>query len=240
VVAEPPPEAQRSGVAELPVRRAAALLLAGAPAVGGCPPGVDAADFARALAEDVADLLTELPGLDPVVGFTPEHAATAAAISWPGTLLVRLGPADGMFALLSALAERGYEQAAVLAPDAPDLPTLLVAKVFSGLAGAPVAVVPALPAGRPDLAPLARGRAAELDGGLAVLGARLPVPRWLTPDRADLDASDAVERLRTAVPQRRDLVVTPAWRRLRAPADLAALDPGLEGWESTRALLTGH
>jgi hypothetical protein len=34
-------------------------------------------------------------------------------------------------------------------------------------------------------------------------------------------------------------VLTPSWRRLRSRADLAALDPDLEGWEATRALLTG-
>lgn len=228
------------GDASEPVRRAAALLLGGPPATGGCPPGVAAGDFARALAEDVADLLSELPGLDPVVGFTPEHAAVAAAITWPGTLLLPLPAGAGPLALLAALHERGYRQAAVLAPDAPDLPGLLIAKVFSGLAGATVAVVPALPPGRPDLPPLARGRLAAPPGGLAVLGAWLPPPRWLSADLADLDAADVVDRLRAAAPDRRDLVVTPAWRRLRDPADLAALDPGLEGWEATRALLGGR
>jgi len=33
--------------------------------------------------------------------------------------------------------------------------------------------------------------------------------------------------------------VVPGWRRQRGPADLAALDPGLEGWEATRRLLLG-
>jgi hypothetical protein len=32
---------------------------------------------------------------------------------------------------------------------------------------------------------------------------------------------------------------TPEWRRLRGPADLATLDPALEGWDATRALLGG-
>ncbi|HVQ91475.1 MAG TPA: hypothetical protein VMU51_10610 [Mycobacteriales bacterium] len=219
-------------------RRAVALLLGGEPAVGGCPPGVAAGDFARALAEDVADLLTELPGLDPVVGFTPVHREVAEAITWPGTRLLPLAADAGPLALLAALHDLGYQQAAVLAADVPDLPGLLIAKVFSGLAGAVVGVVPALPAGRPDLAPLARG--AGRPGGLAVLGCRLPAPTWLTADRTDLDAPDAVARLRAAAPHHRDLVVTPAWRRLRAPADLAGLDPGLEGWEATRALLSGR
>jgi hypothetical protein len=125
----------------------------------------------------------------------------------------------------------------------PDLPGLLVAKVFSGLAGAVVGVVPALPAGRPDLPALSRapaGASGQPADGLAVLGSRLPAPPWLDPEFADLDAPDAVDRLRSAAPRRRDLVVAPAWRRLRAPADLAGLDPGLEGWEATRALLSGR
>jgi hypothetical protein len=199
---------------------------------------VAADEFAHALAEDVADLLGDLPGLDPVVGFTPAHREVAETITWPGTRLLPLAPDSGTLALLAALHDLGYQEAAVLAPDVPDLPGLLVAKVFSGLAGAVVGAVPALPPGRPDLPPLARG--ASLPGGLAVLGSRLPAPGWLTADLADLDAADAVARLRSAAPSRRELIVTPAWRRLRAPADLAGLDPGLEGWEATRALLSAR
>jgi hypothetical protein len=260
-VAEPPRAAPR---------RAAALLLSGAPAVGGCPPGVDPGAFAQALAEDVADLITELPGLDPVIGCTPEHRALAEAVSWPGTRLVPLPPGGAALALLAALAELGYDEAALIAPDVPDLPGLLVAKVFSGLAGALVGIVPALPTGRLDLPPLTRipaaagsagrptasadgstgestgsadgptGSADGLTEGLAVFGCRLPAPRWLQAELADLDSPDAVGRLRAAAPGRRDLVVAPAWRRLRAPADIGGLDPGLEGWEATRALLTGR
>jgi hypothetical protein len=33
--------------------------------------------------------------------------------------------------------------------------------------------------------------------------------------------------------------VAPAWRRLRGPDDLATLDPAVEGWDTTRALLGG-
>jgi hypothetical protein len=301
-VAEPPRAAPR---------RAAALLLSGAPAVGGCPPGVEPGAFAQALAEDVADLITELPGLDPVIGYPPEQQAVAEAVSWPGTRLVPLPPGGAALALLTALGDLGYDEAALIAPDVPDLPGLLVAKVFSGLAGALVGIVPALPTGRLDLPPLTRipaaagsasrptgwpsgspdgspdepaggltdepvggltdepgsgltdepgsgltggpagrptgavadgptGSADGLTEGLAVFGCRLPVPLWLQAGLADLDALDAVGRLRAAAPRRRDLVVAPAWRRLRAPADLAGLDPGLEGWEATRALLTGR
>jgi hypothetical protein len=199
-------------------RRAAALLLAGPPAALACPPGIAPAEFARALAEDVADLLADLPGLDPVVAAAPDRVADAEDVVWPGTpvLETRGRPAD----VFAALAERGYDEAAVFVPDAPDLPGLLVAKPFSALSTAPVAAAPA------D------------GGGLVALAARLPVPAWLPVD-IDLDEPYAVERLKAAAPRSGDLVVTPSWRRLRSREDLARLDPDLEGWEATRALLAG-
>jgi hypothetical protein len=128
---------------------------------------------------------------------------------------------DPVAATFGALADRGYAEAAVLAPDAPDLPGLLVAKPFSALTAASVGAVPAA------------------GGGLVLLAARLPAPAWL-PTGLSLDTPGAVELLRAAAPRRRDLAVTPGWRRLRVPADLTGLDPGLEGWEATRALLSGR
>jgi hypothetical protein len=201
--------------------RAVALLLDRPPATSGCPPGIDPAAFARALAEDVADLISDLPGLDPAVAYGPDRRPDATAVCWPGTLLVEVSPAAGPLAVLAALADRGYRQGAVVAPDAPDLPALLIAKPFSGLATGSVAAAPA------D------------GGGLVVLASRLPVPGWLAGSGVDLDTAAAVQRLRAAAPGRRDLIVTPGWRRLRSPADIAFLDPALEGWEATRALLSG-
>lgn len=206
-------------------RRAVALLLTGPLAVGACPPGVAPESFAGALAEDVADLISDLPGLDPVVATDPARRGLAEAVTWPGTPVLEVAPGAGPLPVLAALAEMGYEQGAVVAPDAPDLPGLLMAKPFSGLAGTAVAAVPAEPAGTAV--------------GLVALACRLPVPAWLAGLDVDLDTSDAVARLRAAAP-RRELVVTPAWRRLRVPADLAGLDPDLEGWEATRALLSGR
>ena len=199
-------------------RRAAALLLAGPPAAQACPPGIAPAAFARALAEDVADLLADLPGLDPVVAAAPDRVADAEDVVWPGTPVLRT-PRGRPVDVLVALAERGYDEAAVVVADAPDLPGLLVAKPFSALSTAPVAAAPAE------------------GGGLVALASRLPVPAWLPVD-VDLDEPYAVERLKAAA-EPGELVVTPSWRRLRRPEDLAGLDPDLEGWEATRALLTG-
>ena len=201
--------------------RAVALLLDRPPAVAGSPPGVDPTAFAHALAEDVADLISDLPGLDPAVAHSADRRPDAESVCWPTTLLLQVPPAAGALAVLAVLADRGYREGAVVAPDAPDLPALLVAKPFSGLATASVAAGPAE------------------GGGLVVLASRLPVPPWLALSGVDLDTPDAVRRLRAAAP-RRDLVVTPRWRRLRTPADIASLDPGLEGWEATRALLSGR
>lgn len=214
-------------------RRAVVLLLTGPLPVAGCPPGVSPEAFAHALVEDVADLLSGLPGIEPAVACAAAVRRLAEAVTWPGTELLDLPDGAGPLAALAAAAERGYAAAAVVAPDAPDLPDLLVAKVFSGLAGAAVAAVPAVPlAGSAGSDPTA--------GGLVVLGSRLPVPPWLAPDAAGLDIPDAVDRLRRAAPAAADLVVTTPWRRLRTPADLAGLDPGLEGWDATRAVLSGR
>jgi hypothetical protein len=201
------------------IRRAAALLLAGPPAARACPPGIAPAEFARALAEDVADLLADLPGLDPVVAAAPDRVADAEDVVWPGTPVLETKPGRPVDVLI-ALAARGYDEAAVFVADAPDLPGLLVAKPFSALSTASVAAAPA------D------------GGGLVALAARLPVPAWLPID-LDLDEPYAVERLKVAAPTPGDVVLTPSWRRLRRREDLAGLDPKLEGWEATRALLAG-
>lgn len=200
-------------------RRAAVLLLSGPPAARACPPGIAPDAFARALAEDVANLLADLPGLEPVVAAAPDRVADAEDVVWPGTpvLETRLGrPAD----VFAVLAERGYDEAAVFVADAPDLPGLLVAKPFSALSVAPVAAAPAE------------------GGGLVALAVRLPAAVWLPAD-VDLDEPYAVERLKAAAPDPGALVLTPPWRRLRRREDLAALDPDLEGWDATRTLLSG-
>ena len=79
-------------------------------------------------------------GLDPVVAAAPDRVADAEDVVWPGTAVLELPPTgDPVGAALAALAERGYDEGAVLAADAPDLPGLLVAKPFSALTTAAVA-----------------------------------------------------------------------------------------------------
>jgi hypothetical protein len=46
------------------------------------------------------------------------------------------------------------------------------------------------------------------------------------------------QELRRLAPTAVDVAGTPGWHRLRGPDDLARLDPGLEGWDATRNLLT--
>lgn len=193
-------------------RRVAIVLLT---AVRWAPPGASVPAWRAALAEDMVDMVSALTNVDPAVAFAPADRALAAALTWPGTRVYELAAADPIAALAAATAD-GYHHAALLPADAPDLPGLLVAKLFRALTSRPVAV------------------AAEIGGpGLLGLAARLPAPDWL-PD-LDLDAAGPVA-IRSAAP---DLVAqTPGWHRLRGPDQLSHLDPGLEGWPATRALIT--
>ena len=56
---------------------------------------------------------------------------------------------------------------------------------------------------------------------------------------SDLGGSEFLETLRRVAPPR-SLSVGPGWHRIRAAEDISRLDPGLEGWEATRALLSSR
>ncbi|GIJ78270.1 hypothetical protein Xph01_27020 [Micromonospora phaseoli] len=192
--------------------------------VAWAPPGIDPVDWRTALAEDVVDLLATLNEVDTAVAVTQADRWLADAVIWPGTTVYEV-PEPTPNAVLAALdssvdAPGGYEQAAVVAGDAPDLPGLTVGKLLRPLTSRPVALAPvegSLP-------------------GLLGVAARLPVPSWLPP--LDMDAA-VPAAVRAAAPRPGELAVTPSWHRLRGPADLARLDPALGGWENTRALLSG-
>ncbi|MGK5742641.1 hypothetical protein [Micromonospora sp. URMC 103] len=196
------------------VRRVVVALLG---PVAWAPPGVDSARWRAALAEDTVDLLAMLAEVDTAVAVTPADRALADAVTWPDMAVYEV-PEPTPGAVFAALT--GYDQAAVIAADAPDLPGLTIGKLLRPLTSRPVAVAPAEGGGP----------------GLLGIAARLPVPHWLPP--VDLDRT-LPSTVRAAAPRPGDLAVTPAWRRQRGPADVAMLDPAVEGWEATRALLSG-
>jgi hypothetical protein len=182
------------------------------------PPGVQPDRWRAALAEDVVDLVASLAAADAGIATTAADRALAEAVAWPGMPVYEVGPPRSATVALGAAAADGYDEAAILAADLPDLPGLLVGKLLQPLSTRQVAVAPAV------------------GGGLCGIAARLPVPAWL-PD-LDLNAGQP-DDLRAAAPRRAVVAETPGWHRLRGPDDLRRLDPGLEGWPTTRLLLGG-
>ncbi|MFI7510185.1 hypothetical protein ACIBSS_25545 [Micromonospora aurantiaca] len=193
------------------------------------PPGIDPARWRTALAEDVVDLLATLNEVETAVAVTSRDRRLADAVVWPGTQVYEV-PEPTPNAVFAALAgdraardggAAGYDQVAVVAADAPDVPGLTLGKLLRPLTTRPVAVAPVEGSGT----------------GLLGVAARLPVPAWLPT--LDLDTTAPAE-VRRAAPSPGDVAVTAGWHRMRGPADLAALDPAVEGWEATRALLSGR
>ena len=204
------------------------------------PPGIDPEDFRLALLEDTYEVVAGLDLVVPALVLDPPDQPDAEAITWPGTAIVRERTLAGAFAALHGL---GADEAVLVAPDAPDLPPLLIGKLFRALGSTPAAACQAqapldavTPA--PGKRPPTRGTTPH---GLVALAARLPLPGWLAAalDGVDLDTPDALARLRAAAPRPGLVPQGPGWHRIRTPADVRLLDPGLEGWENTRALLEG-
>lgn len=186
------------------------------------PAGIDGGDYRLALLEDTYEVIAGLELVEAALAVDPARQETARSLAWPGTDILGVPTAPQHTrtrATLDALAALGAQAVAVVAGDAPDLPGLLIGKLFRALSPADAAVCPAA------------------DGGLVALATKVPRAAWL-PD-VDLDDEDALERLRAAAPRRHAVGVAPGWHRLRAPVDVHRLDPGLEGWETTRALLSG-
>jgi hypothetical protein len=197
------------------VRRVVVALLVPVP---WHPPGVDARAWRAALAEDVVDLLARLAQAEPAIAAVPADRDLAEEIAWPGMRIYEVATAT-VLPVFEAAAKDGFDQAAVVAADAADVPGMILGKLLRPLTTKPVSVAPAGP-----------------DGGLLGVAAHLPAPSWL-PDH-DLDTATPGQ-LRRSAPQSSDVQSTADWRRIRGPADLAGLDPALEGWETTRALLGG-
>lgn len=197
------------------VRRVVVALLVPVP---WHPPGVDGRAWRAALAEDVVDLLARLTQAEPAIATTPADRWLAQEIAWPGMRIYDV-PTATVLPVFALAAKDGFDQAAVIAADAADVPGMILGKLFRPLERKPVAVAPGAP-----------------DGGLLGVAGRLPAPDWLADH--DLDSATPM-LLRKGAPRPGDVESTPEWRRIRGPADLATLDPALEGWESTRALLGG-
>ncbi|WP_410007812.1 hypothetical protein [Planotetraspora sp. A-T 1434] len=174
------------------------------------PPGVDPAEFLMAMAEDTYEMAAGLELVEPVI--LSAGVPGLDAIAWPGTPVLSIGSPSEAFAALPYGTE-----GVVISGDAPDLPPLLIGKLFRELGRAQITVCPAE------------------GGGAVALAARLPFPDWAVPG---FDEPDLVVRLRRQAPGPRMVATGPGWHRLRKPADIARLDPGLEGWDNTRALLS--
>ena len=185
-------------------------------------PGPDQSDALRlAMLEDVCETVSALELVEPAVAVAADDplAADVPGVTWPGTPVHRVPAGSSPLAAraVAALAATLPDgQLTIVAADAPDLPGLLVGKLHRALGSADAAVLPAA------------------GGGLVALATRVPVPDWLV---ADLDDEDALVALRAAAPRRTSVSVGPGWHRVRRAADLDHLDPGLEGWDVTRALL---
>lgn len=164
------------------------------------------------------DLLARLSQAEGAIAATADDLKLAEEIAWPGMRIYEV-PTATYLPVLAAATRDGFDQAAVIAGDAPDVPGMILGKLLRPLENKAVAVAPGGPG-----------------NGLFGLATSLPAPDWLVDHELD-DATAQV--LRRNAPQPGDVSSTPEWRRLRGAAELASLDPALEGWENTRALLGG-
>lgn len=189
------------------------------PAAGTwAPPGRDPEAWRLALAEDTYEVLAALDRVEvavAVAGGDEDAVAEVSALTWPGTPTYAV---DAARPVLHAVELAGPAAAVVaVSYDVPDLPGLLIGKLFRALSSADIAVTPAE------------------DGTLAAIGTKTPVAAWVAELAPTFDTSLAV--LEAHKPRRHAVAIGPGWHRLRSAADIARLDPGLEGWDATRSLL---
>lgn len=192
-------------------RRRVAVVLARHGAAGAAPAGVEPTALQRAALADTYEVVADL--VDVRSGIAGD--ASVADLLWPGAL--RLPDLD--VTALAARLEPDADELVLVPGDVPDLPGLVLAKLFKVLHRTDVAVAPE------------RG-----GSGCVALGLRLPLAPWLAGEVLDLD-DDPHERLLARAPRRSACERTPDWHRLRTPGAVRRLDPGLEGWEETRLLL---
>jgi Guanylyl transferase CofC like len=193
--------------------RRLAVVLARHHAGLGAPPGIDPSAFAAACLADSYEVVAGLTDVQSGIAGTPD----VREMLWPGD---RLWPAQISVSDLAADISGDVDELVVIPADVPDLPALVLAKVFRALQRADVAIAPE------------RG-----GNGCVAIGVSVPMASWI-PSDLNLD-SNLIERLQAAAPRRNRCAVAPDWHRLRTPTAVERLDPGLEGWEETRALLSG-
>jgi hypothetical protein len=177
--------------------------------------------LAVAMLTDVIDLVADTAEVGSAVAVAAGHDETTRGLTWPGTDLVSVSNDPNVAEVLQAAETTGANAVAVVACDVPDLPNLLLGKLFSALAGprgASVAVCPAE------------------SGGLVAAAAMVPLSGWLRQLSVRFDDDDAMAQLIAGAPLT-ELSIGPGWHRVRSVADLSRLDPGLEGWDATRAYL---
>jgi hypothetical protein len=189
------------------------------PAAGTwAPPGRDPDAWRLALAEDTYEVLAALDRVEVAVAVAGGDETTVAelsALTWPGTPTYAV---DAGRPVLHAVELAGPAAAVVaVSHDVPDLPGLLIGKLFRALSTADIAVTPAE------------------DGSLAAIGVKPPVADWVAEVAPTFDTP--LSDLEARKPRRHAVAIGPGWHRLQSNADLARLDPGLEGWDATRSLL---
>ena len=194
------------------VRRVAVAVLA-PPA--WAPPEVDPTAWRLALAEDLLDVFAMMTEVEAAVAVPEEDAYLAASVGWPGLRSYAVPSLDVPTLFRAAAAD--FDQAALVAADAPDLPGMIIAKLLRPLTTRPLAAA-----------------SATAGPGLLGLAAALPAPDWLPVATLDELTPQGLRRL---APSPTDVAPATSWHRLRGPDDLSRLDPRLEGWEATRALL---
>ena len=176
-------------------------LVAGPPQrAAAAPPGVDPAAFAAAGLADTYEVLADLVG-----GAGPASSGRPRSPTCSGPVIS--GGRTDRSARSPSRLTADFDELVLVPADVPDLPGLVLAKLFKVLHRVDLAVAP------------------ERGGpGCVALGIALPVAAWL-PGRwtSTVDPSPSCRPL---APQRDRCVLAPDWHRLRRPAAIHRLDPG--------------
>ena len=195
-------------------KRRLAVVLARHDAAAGAPPGIDPGAFAAVCLADTYEVVAGMTEVESGIA----GPASISDLLWPGD---RLWPADLTVPDLAAQVSSEMDELVVVPGDTPDLPALVLAKVFKALQRADIVLA-----------------LERTGGGCVAIGLALPMAGWIPAGILDLDGMSTTQ-LQAAAPRRNRWALAPEWHRLRTPASVHRLDPGLEGWEQTRALLSG-